>query len=166
MIFKLHHPPESVIRVMMVYPIFTFYGEDVLSQVVGKLQRLFTDDLPPEWGGYLIFDGETDAYGSRGHLTFVLNHLGPNTTSSYKYLQELLDFLPTKRFFNYTEYKTFFDYEIEITERYPYFLVFVFNSLIPSSNIDSEFTEFVRESVLSKPTVTSAVTYTATLIGG
>lgn len=166
MVFKLHRPPESVIRVMMVYPIFTFYGEDVLSQVVGKLQRLFTDDLPPEWGGYLIFDGETDAYGSRGHLTFVLNHLGPNTTSSYKYLQELLDFLPTKRFFNYTEYKTFFDYEIEITERYPYFLVFVFNSLIPSSNIDSEFTEFVRESVLSKPTVTSAVTYTATLIGG
>lgn len=167
LLFKLHQPPEKVIKVIIIYPIYTFFKEDVFSQVSKKIELLFTNNLPNEWGGYLLFDGTVDAYLSRGHVTFVLNHLGPNTTASYEYLRELIDFLPDKRYFSYEEYDTFLGYEETIIETYPYYLTFIFNSLIPTTSFTStDFFEFVRSAVLSKPTENSVVTFTATLIGG
>ncbi|XP_048747492.2 uncharacterized protein LOC125659760 [Ostrea edulis] len=166
LVFKLHTPPEKVIRLTMIYPMYTVWTEDVFAQVYTKVTELFTDDLPHEWGGYLIFDGKTDEYGSRGHVTFVLNHLGSNTTASYRYLESLIDFLPTKRYFEIKEYPTFLEYEKEMTEEFPYYLIFIFNSLIPTSSLTTEFRDYVRQSVLDKPTTYSETGYTATLIGG
>jgi hypothetical protein len=165
-LFKLHSPPEKVIRLIIVYPMYTVFNEDVFAQVFEKIEELFTDDLPNEWGGYLIFDGATDEYYSRGHLSFVLNHLGSNTAASYKYLQSLIDFLPTKRYFEYKEYPSFLEYEKEIIEQSQYYLTFVFNSLIPTNNFTTQFRDYVRWSVFDKPTTHSGTGYTATLIGG
>ncbi|XP_055997201.1 uncharacterized protein LOC125647930 isoform X2 [Ostrea edulis] len=166
LLFKLHTPPEKVIRLVMIYPMYTVWAEDVFAQVYTKVTELFTDDLPHEWGGYLIFDGKTDEYGSRGHVTFVLNHLGSNTTASYRYLENLIEFLPTKRYFEIKEYPTFLEYEKEIIEPSQYYFTFVFNSLIPTSNLTTEFRDNVRWSVLNRPTPNSETSYTATLIGG
>ncbi|XP_062612806.1 uncharacterized protein LOC134274546 [Saccostrea cucullata] len=99
LLFKLHMPPEKVVKLVIIYPMYTVFGEDVFEQVTDKIKELFTDDLPNEWGGYLIFDGNTDEYSSKGHVTFVLNHLGSNTTASYKYLESLIGFLPTREIF-------------------------------------------------------------------
>lgn len=104
-----------------MYPIYTAFKEDVFSQVKKKIASLFTNNLPNEWGGYLILDGTVDEYNSCGRLTFVLNHFGPNATTSYEYLRELIDFLPEKRYFSYNEYDTFFAYEETITEQEPYY---------------------------------------------
>ncbi|XP_061170878.1 uncharacterized protein LOC133180346 [Saccostrea echinata] len=166
LLFKLHMPPEKVFKLVIIYPMYTVFGEDVFSLVFDKIKELFTDDLPNEWGGYLIFDGNTDEYLSKGHVTFVLNHLGANTTASYKYLESLIGFLPTKRYFSVTEYQTFLEYEETITEQYPYYLVFVYNSLIPTGSLTSDFKDYIKWSVFEKPTSNSSVSYTATLIGG
>ncbi|XP_061190264.1 uncharacterized protein LOC133198134 [Saccostrea echinata] len=165
LLFKLHMPPEKVFKLVIIYPMNTVYGEDVFEQVTGKIKELFTNDLPNEWGGYLIFDGNTDEYLSKGHVTFVLNHLGSNTTASYKYLQSLIEFLPNKRYFSATEYQTFLEYEETITDA-QYYLTFVYNSLIPSSNLTEEFRDYIRQTVFIKPTPNSGTGYTATLIGG
>ncbi|XP_048745898.2 uncharacterized protein LOC125658631 [Ostrea edulis] len=165
-LFKLHTPPEKIIRVVLIYPIYSLFNENIFAQVFSKMKELFTEDLPHEWGGFMEIDGLDNLFGAKGHFAFVLNHLGSKNTASYRYLESLFDFLPKRRYFDSKVFSTFLDYEKGIIEKYPYYLTFGFNSLISESNLTTELRDYLIQSVLEKHTTYSKTTYIATLIGG
>ena len=166
-VFKLHMPPEKVVRLYAAWPILlsdrtTNIGKSVLSKI---LEMLSDVNFPKEWGGYIILTGGYEkTYGTTGGVTVFFNHLGNKNAESFEYMNPLMEYLSVYRFIDVKEFNTFLQYEETVNEAYQYYLTYVFNSLIGTQGmtVKEGLADHLIDSILSNP----GLSYTGTLIGG
>lgn len=73
--YKLHYPAPQVVQFVCGYPIIRPGGQDIGFTVLKKMFSM-VQNLPKEWGGYLVASGLPGANGNWGSIVLAMTITG------------------------------------------------------------------------------------------
>lgn len=163
--FKLHYPASGVATFDCSYPIVrsdeTEIGHIVLKKMVSMLQN-----LPTEWGGYLIGSGTPNADSSWGSIMLAMNHYGSYDAPTRSYMDELKNFHPEwQQYCAYKRLNTFLEYESTPKDP-PYVSTYLLNTLMQEDSFTDDWIQYIFTTLATKLPQPGIVTFTGILIGG
>lgn len=163
--YKLHYPATGVAVFACSYPIVrndrTEIGHLVLQKFTSMLQN-----LPSEWGGYLIGAGTPNEDFSWGSISLFMNHYGPYNASTRSYMDELKNFHPEWQFYcQYKSKNSFLDYEVT-TKDPTYFNSYLFNTLMQKDSFTNDWFRFILTTLGTPLPQQGFLSFTGILLGG
>ncbi|XP_048729173.1 uncharacterized protein LOC125646710 [Ostrea edulis] len=163
--FKLHYAAPQVVQLVCAYPIIRSNGQHIGFPVLQKIFSLI-QNLPKEWGGYLIGSGVPAANGNWGNIYVALNHYGSYASATRMYVNELYNFHKEwQTFCFYANRTTFLDYEV--TAKDPeYYAGYIMNTLLQNDSFTDSLTTFLVNELEREHTNISSFSFTGTLLGG
>ncbi|XP_076451241.1 uncharacterized protein LOC143287184 [Babylonia areolata] len=173
--FRLYFPPFQVAYVDGLYKLYVngqFLGRDALKFVLREVQ-----DLPTEWGGYVMVDGSPSTVdpADRGTVAVNLFHYGPWSGTGVSSITNLLNYSPSfvKDRFDVNVVDNFQQYrgaagEKDVFDSWPN--AYLANTLIGRDVFNNntrldEFVDFLLD-VVNAPAVDSNLRCIARLLGG
>lgn len=163
--YKLHYPAPQVVQFVCGYPIIRPGGQDIGFTVLKKMFSM-VQNLPKEWGGYLVASGLPGANENWGSIVLAMNHYGNYVSASRRYMDDLYFFHKEwQSFCFYVNRTTFLDYEV--TAKDPEFYSgYIMNTLLQKESFTDDLTRFLLKELETEHTNISSFTFTGTLLGG
>ncbi|KAL5017612.1 hypothetical protein ScPMuIL_007201 [Solemya velum] len=109
--FKLHMPPDGMVRLVVIYP-FMYLNGAIAADDVLRFYENFVKTLPPQWGGYAVISMGSVTESYYGTILFAMNHFGSWNSPSRAAADTLYNFRRDLQLYrNYTTFRTFLEYE-------------------------------------------------------